>query len=308
LWRLDFRSKDRSDDRSPAASSNTGFAYTSRVRSLVSIIIPTYNSGNFLTESVESALNQDYPSIEVIVIDDGSTDSSIKLLDKYKGRITCVTTSNRGAASARNTGILISKGEYIAFLDSDDIWLPNKLSKQMALMDSQKLDLVYCSGQEFDETGKLGLVQSAKYEGDCYELYVRYPTRDILAIGPSGTLIKRSHLAYSGLFDTRVPAPTEDWDFFRRYSLNAKIGFCSEVLVHRRIHANNISKQSLVSYYNGNRSAILKLMVDDKSLNSFDKRNLWIKFQFISLKGFLKKKDFINSFKSLIRLIFPIII
>jgi glycosyltransferase involved in cell wall biosynthesis len=199
--------------------------------------------------------------------------------------------------------ILISKGEYIAFLDSDDIWLSNKLSKQMALMDSQKSDLVYCSGQEFDETGKLGLVQRAKYEGDCYELYVRYPTRDILAIGPSGALIKRSNLAYSGIFDTRVPAPTEDWDFFRRYSLNAKIGFCEEILVHRRIHANNISKQSLVSYYNGNRSAILKLMFDDRSLNYLQKRFLWTKFQYISFKGFLKKKDFMNGLKCLCRLI-----
>ena len=270
---------------------------------LVSIIIPTYNSGIFLSEAVESALKQDYLNTEIIVIDDGSSDNSIEFIDLYKDRITIISTANRGAASARNTGILNSQGEFIAFLDSDDIWLPNKLSKQMDLMKSENLDLVYCSGQEFDETRKLGLVQPAKYEGDCYQYYLRYPTRDILAIGPSGVLLKRSHLAYSGFFDIRVPAPTEDWDFFRRYSLNAKIGYCDEILVQRRIHENNISKQSLVSYYNGNRSAILKLMVDDRSLNFVEKRFLWSKFQYISCKGFLKKKDFVNSSKCLFRLI-----
>ena len=275
---------------------------------LVSVIIPTFNSGPYLREAIESVLNQDYTNLEVIVVDDGSTDDSIGEISDLLSAIILIKMENNGAATARNAGILASRGEYIAFLDSDDIWKRNKLSKQISLMEEDHLDLVYCNGQEFTNNNDLGLVHFAKYQGDCYKYYVRYPTRDVLAIGPSGALIKQSLLIHSGIFDSKIPAPTEDWDFFRRYCMNAKVGFCNEVLVLRRIHENNISKKSLNSYYSGNRNSIIKMMIDDESLGFLRRRFIWARFNYTSAKGFIKNKEIKSGISSFVKIFLPILI
>ena len=97
----------------------------------VSVIIPTYNRARFVGEAIESALAQTYRNMEVIVIDDGSTDNTQDVLKKYEGRICSISQNNAGVSSARNTGIKAASGDWIAFLDSDDVWLPQKLSLQM---------------------------------------------------------------------------------------------------------------------------------------------------------------------------------
>jgi glycosyltransferase involved in cell wall biosynthesis len=275
---------------------------------LVSVIIPTFNSGSFLKEAVESAINQDYSNIEIVVVDDGSTDGSIEELISNGFAINLIQTSNYGAASARNAGIFASKGSYIAFLDSDDVWKTDKISKQIDLMQRDNLDLAYCHGQEFKGENEKGKIHYAKYSGDCYKYYLKYPTRDILAIGPSGTIIRRSIFSRSGIFDSRIPAPTEDWDFFRRCSLTAKIGFCDEILVFRRIHANNISRKSLLNYYNGNRSAVIKMLLDDRSLGLMTKRITWAKFNYISAKGFFKNKEIKMGFLCILKVALPILL
>jgi len=96
---------------------------------LVSIIINNYNYGHFLREAIESALNQTYPNIEVIVVDDGSTDNSREIIAEYEDRIIPVLKENGGQASAFNAGFAVSRGEIICFLDSDDVWLPNKVDR-----------------------------------------------------------------------------------------------------------------------------------------------------------------------------------
>src|SRR6267143_7088888 len=101
---------------------------------LVSAIIPTYNREAVVTHAVESILNQTYSHIEVIVVDDGSTDGTQERLLKYGSRITVIAQKNAGPAAARNRGIRASRGQLIAFLDSDDLWLPNKLERQISLM------------------------------------------------------------------------------------------------------------------------------------------------------------------------------
>lgn len=100
-----------------------------RERPLVSIIIPTFNYGRYICRAVDSALSQTYPNIEVIVIDDGSTDeTSFILADTYGQRISCLRQENRGAAAARNIGISISRGDYITFLDADDRYMPENIA------------------------------------------------------------------------------------------------------------------------------------------------------------------------------------
>ena len=91
--------------------------------SLVSVIIPTYNTARYVQESIDSVLEQDYPNIQLIVIDDGSTDETVDIIRRYGERVVLLTQQNQGAAAARNAGLAAAEGGYIAFLDSDDVWL-----------------------------------------------------------------------------------------------------------------------------------------------------------------------------------------
>ncbi len=272
---------------------------------LVSVIIPTYNSGSYLIDAVESVLNQDYPNLEIIIVDDGSNDGSTLLLESYNYKIQILHSENLGAASARNIGILVAKGEFIAFLDSDDKWAHNKITLQIKKLIIDKLDLVYCGGQEFTGASVPGKIHLPMFEGFCYPFYKMYPSRDIVAIGPSGVLLRKSLLHQTGIFDTNIPAPSEDWDFFRRYSRNGKFGYCSEVLVYRRMHSNNISRKSTHGYYLGNRNALLKMFLEDPSIRKFEKRVIWSKFHYISAKAFAKNGFIIKCLRSSCQIIFP---
>ncbi|HEY0656892.1 MAG TPA: glycosyltransferase family A protein, partial [Pyrinomonadaceae bacterium] len=97
----------------------------------VSVIIPNYNYAKYIAETIDSVLAQTYPNLEVIVVDDGSKDDSLKILRSYGDKITVIEQKNQGVARARNIGTAYSNGEYIAFLDADDVWLPEKLARQM---------------------------------------------------------------------------------------------------------------------------------------------------------------------------------
>lgn len=101
---------------------------------LVSVIMPSYNTHRYIAEAIDSVLMQDYPNQELIVIDDGSTDGTADLVRSYENRLQLITQQNQGAAVARNAGLAAARGEYIAFIDSDDCWLPGKLSAQVAYL------------------------------------------------------------------------------------------------------------------------------------------------------------------------------
>ena len=111
---------------------------------LVSVIIPAYNREKTIRRAVDSALAQTYPSIEIIVVDDGSRDHTAEILLEYGEKLRLIRQKNGGASSARNTGIRAAQGEIIAFLDSDDAWLPHKISRQVALLDRPELAHISC--------------------------------------------------------------------------------------------------------------------------------------------------------------------
>src|SRR5688500_9583140 len=101
-------------------------------KALVSVVIPAYNYGHFVTEAVASALNQTHPHVEVIVVDDGSTDGTADILKPFGSRIRYIYQPNRGLSAARNTGIRAARGEWVAFLDADDLWHPSKTETQLS--------------------------------------------------------------------------------------------------------------------------------------------------------------------------------
>lgn len=121
---------------------------------LVSVVVPTFNRAHVIGESLDSILSQTYPNLEVIVVDDGSTDETAEVLEAYGDRITAVRQENRGHASARNTGLLKSTGEFVAWLDSDDLWEPDKTSLQVAFMvEHPDYVLVASDFSAFDDQG-----------------------------------------------------------------------------------------------------------------------------------------------------------
>ena len=276
------------------------------MKSLVSVVIPNYNGGFFLKEALGSVMSQTYPCLEIIVVDDGSNDNSLEILATFEAQIVLVKTNKLGAAAARNAGIKAARGEYIALLDSDDIWGNDKLQLQLDRLESMRLDLVYCSGQEFGDNSSSSLIHQAKYSGDCYEYFKRYPTRGIIELGCSSAVFRTSILETSGLFDESFSGAAEDWDFFRRYSKHAKVGFCSEILVKYRRHAGSITARSVLDYYLGNKHAILKMLMDDSDIRFFERRTIWIKFHYISAKSLLKHGRIVASVNSVFEMILPI--
>jgi len=276
------------------------------MKSLVSVVIPNYNGEFFLIEALGSVINQTYPYLEIIVVDDGSTDNSLEILASFETKIVLLKTKNLGASAARNAGMKAARGEYIALLDSDDVWTNDKLQLQIELLESQKLDLVYCSGQEFGSDAPSGLIHQAMYSGDCYMYFKRFPTRGIIELGCSTAVFRTCLLEFSGLFDESFSGAAEDWDFFRRYSKYANVGFCPEILVKYRRHAGSITARSIFDYYLGNKQAILKMFVDDINIQFFERRAIWTKFHYISAKSFLKHGKIVAGFKSIFRVVLPI--
>lgn len=273
---------------------------------LISIVIPNYNGALFVVEAIESALNQDYERKEVIVVDDGSTDGSVELLRSFGDQIRLIATANFGASAARNEGLLAAQGELIAFLDSDDIWVGNKLTLQVQEMAMAGADLVYCHGQEFGNTTGPNVKRLALYSGDCYPFFKQNPGKAIIDMGPSTALFKINLLAKSGLFDTSFTGLAEDWDFFRRYCRIAKVSYCDEILVMRRNHSNNMSERSLNDFYLGNKRALLKMFAEDFTIGVVERRSIWVRFHFMSAKTFIKNGNIFMGVRCLARYFLPI--
>ena len=128
------------------------------MKALVSIITPLYNSEAFIGDTLQSILNQTYTNWELLLIDDGSIDNTIdivnSIISKNKNITLIKNKTNRGAAISRNKGIVASKGDYIAFLDADDLWKPQKLEKQIIFMQDQDCDVCFSSYEQIDEYGK----------------------------------------------------------------------------------------------------------------------------------------------------------
>ena len=147
------------------------------IESLVSVITPCYNGSKYIAETIESVMKQTYPNWEMLVIDDGSTDDSAKIVQKYAekdARIHLIYQENEGSASARNHGIRLAKGQYIAFLDADDLWEPEFLERQIAFMRQTNALCVFCSYRHIDEKSReIGHPTIAKQEVSIRDMKVR---------------------------------------------------------------------------------------------------------------------------------------
>ncbi len=207
----------------------------------VSVVIPTYNYARFISQTIESVLAQTYPIAEIIVVDDGSTDNTKKVVAAFGEKVCYIEQEKSGVCAARNNGAKQSSGDYIAFLDADDVWLSEKIEKQIAkFREDQQIGLVHCRMREFDtesgETVRLHLEGEEGWVGDELLLYNK-----TVIIGPGGTIVvSREAFEAVGGFDTALKVG-EDWDFCYRIARKFKVGFVREILVDYRYHGKNSS-------------------------------------------------------------------
>jgi hypothetical protein len=203
----------------------------------VSIIIPTYNRSKLLRVALESALGQTYPSIEVIVVDDGSTDDTAAVVAQYAGRVTYIKQANQDVAAARNTGIRAASGEYLTCLDDDDLILPTKIARQAQVLASQpRVGLVHCRFYYADENGNYLYELGALPEG---EVLQRLVCMNLIWMG--APLIRRQCLEQVGLFDEEIPPITADWDMWLRIAeAGYRFACVQEPLGVYRIHRNSM--------------------------------------------------------------------
>jgi glycosyltransferase involved in cell wall biosynthesis len=193
----------------------------------VSVIIPTYNRSAFLKSALESVNSQSYPIKEILVIDDGSTDQTVENLTPNFKSVIFIRQENQGVSAARNTGIKKATGEWIALLDSDDLWTVGKIEKQIAhLRQNPKIKACH-SGEEWVRNGRhVNIPTRLNKSND--GLFSRSLDRCIIC--PSSILIHRSVFKKIGIFDEDLPL-CEDYDFWIRLLLHYEIGLVKEALV-----------------------------------------------------------------------------
>jgi glycosyltransferase involved in cell wall biosynthesis len=204
--------------------------------SLVSVIIPNYNYARFLPEAIDSVLGQTYPNVEIIVVDDGSTDNSEEVLKGYGERLRWFRQSNRGVSAARNYGIEQSRGELLAFMDADDMWRPEKLERQVRMFENPAVGMVYCGLQYISTEGELLGQNLSGRSGQVLKGVALLQPPGVPASG-SSALISRACFDKVGLFDTAL-STSADWDMWRRIACHYEIAIVPEPLVLYRLHGS----------------------------------------------------------------------
>lgn len=209
------------------------------VEPLVSVIIPTYNRSEWVTEAVRSALDQTYRRIEIIVVDDGSTDNTRDVLSKYGASIKYIYQKRSERSRARNQGFRYSRGDYIAFLDSDDQWLPTKIEKQVEILNRKPdVGLVYTGVQFIDARGNPHTGQIAWDVPERESLYEDLMTHNTITGTTSSVMVRRTCLDKVGLFDELMNT-CEDLDLYRRIARYYRFYKIDLPLVRFRIHTGS---------------------------------------------------------------------
>jgi glycosyltransferase involved in cell wall biosynthesis len=217
---------------------------------LVTAIIPTYNRAHVICEAVESALGQTYAHIEVIVVDDGSKDDTLARLKQYGDRLHVIVQPNKGPAAARNVGIAAAQGEFIAFLDSDDLWLPEKTERQVDLLERVGCSSPCCLSnilmkwRSGDRTSfEIALLKPSMTEGLWLNVDEVLATRPVLF--NQGIMIRRKVLDKIGGFDESIRY-LEDVEFPQRLSLEGPWAYIeTPLVVWRESMTNSVYKNSI---------------------------------------------------------------
>ncbi len=233
--------------------------------SLITAVIPTYNAARFVVEAVESALDQRDVNVEVIVVDDGSTDDTENRLAPFRDRIKYIQQKNSGPSVARNRGIREAHGDFIAFLDADDRWLPHKSARQLDIFSKNaKAGLVHSDIFVYHQaTGeqKTGMASRTTFTGRCYtQIFWGH------CVVPSASMIRKSVFDKVGLFDESIRGPSfEDQDLWLRIARVFEFDLVAEPLIIYRMHENNGSLNNIRNVEDELR-VLVKTLKEDPTL------------------------------------------
>jgi glycosyltransferase involved in cell wall biosynthesis len=218
-----------------------------RHQSMISVIIPTYNRASYLPEAIRSVLDQDYfqhgmkgPRFELLVIDDGSTDETKKAVRSFGDEVNYFYQPHQGVSAARNQGLRLSSGNFIAFLDSDDVWKPNKIRAQMSFMETFPKTMVCYTEEVWIRNGVFVNPQKKhkKYSGWIFDKVL-----SLCLLSLSSALFKRDVFGIIGDFDESLPA-CEDYDLGIRLAHRFPIQLIdSPLIVKRGGHEDQLSRQ-----------------------------------------------------------------
>jgi glycosyltransferase involved in cell wall biosynthesis len=207
---------------------------------LVSVIMPAYNAAAFIRQAVESALAQTYRPLEVLCVDDESTDATSEILERYGARIKVLRLSHVGLRAARNAGINASRGEWIAFLDADDLWDPKKLERQFADLKAEDA-VLHSNARKVDGEGK---VTSPRWRvnlaGSSPRLLDLIENNQVMVLT---AVVKREAIVSVGLFDTNTLDYAEDYQLWMRLAVRGyAFRYVDQVLASYRVHGSNMSE------------------------------------------------------------------
>lgn len=213
------------------------------MKKLVSVIMPFYSGREWLKEAVDSVLNQTYKNIELIVVNDGSTEDISDFLTEYGSRIRYFQKENGGAATARNLGIKEANGDYIAFMDSDDYWMPDKTEKQVAFMESRQIEWSHTGFfYWWPETDKMVRVHNSQNYGEVHE-----QCKIHFAISTPSVMVSKKVFAEHPEFKFPIEFRTgQDSAFYRIISKYYPLGFVEEPLMKVRMRGSNSGRKALV--------------------------------------------------------------
>ncbi len=202
----------------------------------VSVIIPVYNSADFLGQAIDSVMDQTFLDLEIIVVDDGSTDRTPEVSAQYSDHITYIRQPNGGNAAARNRGVVEARGRWLCFLDADDLWEPKKLERQLLdLLRHPEWMISFVRARKFFESGDSEPIPADPAESEMWDKLVFYQP---FGSSHSGMMLHASCLEQVGGFDDALRLSV-DWDLFIRLADRYRIRVSPEFLVHHRQHSSN---------------------------------------------------------------------
>lgn len=212
----------------------------------VSVVLPTYNRAWCLREALDSVAGQGFRDFELIVVDDGSTDETACLLRAYGDALRVLRQPRRGVSAARNAGIAAARGKLIAFLDSDDLWLPGKLARQVEFFDRHPAALICQTEELWVKNGRrVNPGQRHRKRGGM----IFEPSLELCLVSPSAVMLRRELLDAVGRFDERLPA-CEDYDLWLRISCRFPVGLIeTPLIVKRGGHADQLSRAAGLDRY-----------------------------------------------------------
>lgn len=253
----------------------------------VSIIIPTFNRSSLLKRALGSVYSQTSSEYEIIVLDDGSIDNTAKMIEQFYPNVRYYYQSNKGVSSARNQGIKMAKGEWLAFLDSDDEWMPEKLEKQLKLLEDYP-EYKVCHTEEIWIRQGVRVNQMNKHQKTGGWIFPQ--CLPLCAMSPSSIIIHRSVFDDVGLFDTQLPA-CEDYDLWLRITAKYPVLYIEEPQIMKYGgHEDQLSQK----YWGMDQYRIkaLQKIIAENTLNDENKKqaiNMLLKKSKIFQKGALKR-------------------